>query len=107
MNIRYTDSTHFLLLYFRWWCIKSGILIFSYYVLDDDASKVELPDQLQKILPATEFPHSLTRWNTNEVELILYFSVINYEVLYGFINGYLIFQLKWKSSLPLNIEMCQ
>ncbi|XP_025083042.1 calmodulin-binding transcription activator 1-like isoform X3 [Pomacea canaliculata] len=33
---------------------------------DDDASKVELPDQLQKILPATEFPHSLTRWNTNE-----------------------------------------
>ena len=34
---------------------------------DEDPPKVDLPEQLQKIVPATELPSSLNRWNTNEV----------------------------------------
>ena len=34
---------------------------------DEDPPKVDLPEQLQKIVPATELPPSLNRWNTNEV----------------------------------------
>lgn len=40
---------------------------FCFPFIDDDPPKVELPEQLQKIVPATDFPNTLTRWNTNEV----------------------------------------
>ncbi|KAK7481432.1 hypothetical protein BaRGS_00027388 [Batillaria attramentaria] len=33
---------------------------------DEELSKLDLPDQLQKITPATELPASLSRWNSNE-----------------------------------------
>ncbi|XP_070207507.1 calmodulin-binding transcription activator 2-like isoform X2 [Littorina saxatilis] len=33
---------------------------------DDEPPKLNLPEQLQKIVPATELPSNLTRWNTNE-----------------------------------------
>ncbi|XP_076451684.1 calmodulin-binding transcription activator 2-like [Babylonia areolata] len=33
---------------------------------DEEPPKLDLPEQLQKIVPATQLPPSLNRWNTNE-----------------------------------------
>ena len=38
---------------------------------DDEPPKLDLPEQLQKIVPAAELPPSLTRWNTNEVSAVV------------------------------------